>query len=230
MHMRKIKKRTFANLITLIVLIFTCLFSSSCVFDVDKAVNLNNSFSVKYTIQENSTLFYFDYTSQERPIEDYQVIKARINYYKDYTTRMKKKDVFITVPDDVQYKEDGQAYFVAEIGDALNEQSVIASIMVEGNYKVSTTKNASRVLQYVIATIIAIVLLVVFCSTYSFVCSICYSNSLWPALVWIGTFIIYAVVILLIGGFWQTGPASINICSAIAFFLLSFIPYFKYKL
>jgi hypothetical protein len=213
----------------LFVLIFTCLFSTSCVFDVDKAVNLNNSFSVKYTIQENSTLFYFDYTSQERPIEDYQVIKARINYYKDYTTRMKKKDVFITVPDDVQYKEDGQAYFVAEIGDALGEQSVIASIMVEGNYKVSKSENASRVVAYVVASIVAVVLLIGLCSIYAAICSVCDSNSLMASLEWIGSMIVYLIATLIIGALWQTGPASIVICSAILFAIVTIIPFIKYK-
>ena len=227
--MRQTKKRTFANLITLIVLIFISLFSTSCVFDIDKAVNINHSFTIKYTVQEDSTLFYFQYTSEERPIEDYQVIKARINYYKDYSTRMKKKEVFITVPDDVQYNEEGQAYFTATIDDAFTAQSVIASIMVDGNYKVSKSENASRVVAYVVASIVAVVLLIGLCSIYAAICSVCDSNSLMASLEWIGSMIVYLIATLIIGALWQTGPASIVICSAILFAIVTIIPFIKYK-
>ena len=226
--MRKNKRHGFANLITLIVLIFTCLFSSSCIFDGDKAVNIGDSVSQKIVVQEDSTLFYFYYNSEERPIEDYQIIKARIEYYVDYHTSMKKKDFFITVPDDVQYEE-GQAYFTAKIGDVLTNQSVVY-VSVHGNYKVSKSENASRVWEYVIASVVAVILLIVFCSIYTTACDAWYSNSVQSSLVWLGCIILYVVAAVIIGAFWGTGPAGILIGSGVLFFILTLFPFFKYKL
>ena len=228
MIMKKNKRRAFARLLTWLVLLFSCLFSS-CVFDVDKAVNIGKSVEKKIVVQEDCTIFYFYYNDQERPIEDYQIIKARIEYYVDYHTSMKKKDFFINVPDDVQY-ENGKAYFTAKIGDVLTNQSVVASISVHGNYKVSKSENASRVWEYVIASVVAVVLLIVFCGVYTAVCDACYSNSVQASLVWLGSIILYVVATLVIGAFWGTGPAGILIGSGVLFFILTLFPFFKYKL
>ncbi len=226
--MKAQKRRVLLNVILSILLVFTSFFASSCFFDPDKAINLKDDISKKVVVQENSTLFYLYYHSEEHPIDDYDLIKVTIEYYVDYKTSMKKKDFFISIPDDVKYEE-GQPYFTAEIKDALTEQSVVF-ISTHANYKRENTKeDNSRVWEYILSIVIALVLLIIFWVGYSLLCEAFDSNTLWPSVGWLGGLVIYIIIAIIIWLNWGTGPASMILWGAILYFICTLYPFFKYK-
>ena len=100
------KRKILFKIIISTLLILTSLFASSCLFDPDEAVNIRDYVTENIVVQTDSTIFYFYYNSDEHPIEDYEIIKVKIEYYVDYYTRMKRKEFFIYVPDDVKYEEE----------------------------------------------------------------------------------------------------------------------------
>lgn len=221
--MKTITKYLSHKFIMSLLLAIIFIFSTSCFFDPDEAVNIQNLVSEEIVVQNDSTMFYFYYNSEEHSIEEYDIIKVRLEYYVDYHTRMKKKDFFITVPDDVEYGE--QPYFTVEISDVLTDESVVY-ISVHANYK---TEDNSRVWAYVISIIIAIVMLVVFWSVYMAMCDAFYSNTPLPSLMWLGGIIIYVIVTLIIGGLWGTGPGGIIIASGILYFICTLFTFYSNK-
>ena len=218
------KRKILLKVIFSILLICTSLFASSCFFDPDEAINIRDSVTEKIVVQTDSTIFYFYYNSDEHPIEDYEIIKVKIEYYVDYYTSMKRKEFFIYIPDDIKYEE--QTYFVAEINDALTNQSVVY-LSVLANYK---TQSKTRDWVYIVTIVIAVLMWIIFCSVYSVLCDALYSNSAFPSCMWLGGIIIYGVVALLISVTWGNGPAGIIIGSAVLYFFTTLITYFKYRL
>ncbi|MBR4419541.1 MAG: hypothetical protein IKT32_01550 [Clostridia bacterium] len=218
------KRKILFKIIISTLLILTSLFASSCLFDPDEAVNIRDYVTENIVVQTDSTIFYFYYNSDEHPIEDYEIIKVKIEYYVDYYTRMKRKEFFIYVPDDVKYEE--ETYFIAEIDDALTNQSVVY-LSVLANYK---TESKTRDWIYIVTIVIAVLMWIIFSSVYTLFCDALYSNSALPSCMWLGSIIIYGVVALLISGGWGAGPAGIIIGSAVLYFFTTLITYFKYKL
>lgn len=218
-------KRVLSHIILSILLIFTSLFASSCFFDPDEAINIQDSITHKAVVQTDSTVFYFYYASEEHPIDEYSVINVGIDYYADYSTPMKKKNFLINVPDDVIFEE--QPYFTVEIEDALNNESVVY-LSFQANYK--SEDSGSKFWIYALTVVIAIVMLVVLFSTYSVMCETFDSNSSPSSLMWLGGLILYVVVAAVIGALWGTIPSGIIIGSAVLYFISTLIPYFKYKL
>lgn len=216
-------KRFLPNFVISILLICVFLVSTSCSFDPDEAVNIQNYVSEEIVVQEDSTVFYFYYNSEEHSIEEYDIIKVRLEYYVNYYTTMKKKNFFITVPDDVKYGE--QPYFTVEINDILTNESVVY-FSVLANYK---TEDNSRVWAYVITIIIAGVMLVVLWSVYMTMCDTFASNTTLPSLMWLGGIIIYIIIALIIGGLWGTGPSGIIIFSGILYFIITLFTFYQYK-
>lgn len=220
----KIKQKRFLSLLTIsVILILTSLFTTSCFFDPDEAVNLKDSVSEKIIVGEESTVFHFYYASQEHPIEDYEIIKAEIDYYVDYHTSMKHKDFFFFVPDDIKYEE--QTYFTAEIDDVLTNESVVY-VSVHANFK---TENNSRVWIYILAVVIALIVLIAFCAIYATMCDTFASNSAPSSWMWWGGIVIYAIIAFFVGSAWGTGPASIILSSAIFYFILTLFIYFAHR-
>ena len=221
-------RHALSKIIIIVLLIITTLFASSCFFDPDRAINLKDNVEKKIVVQEDSTIFYLYYHSEEHPIEDYGLIKVTIEYYVDYTTSMKTKDFFLSVPEDVQYEE-GQPYFTVEIGDALTNESVVF-ISTHANYKKqNTSEDNSRVWQYILTVIIAIVMLILLWSGYTAMCDAVYSNKMPSALVWLGGAFIYVIVTIIIRINWGTGPASIIMWGGVFYFICTLFTYFKYK-
>lgn len=220
------RKRVLSHILISILLIFNILFATSCVWDPDKAVNIKDCFTDKIEVRTDSTLFYFYYNSEDHKIDDYKIIRVNIEYYVDYNTFMKKKNFFFFVPDDVKYEEQ-QPYITAEIGDTLTNQSVVY-VSIVANYK-TENENKSRFWIYVLAVIIALVMLIVFCSVYMVMCETFDSNSLLPSLMWFGGLIIYAIVTFVIATNWGSGPGGVLIGSAVLYFLCTLISFFKYK-
>lgn len=227
--MKSKKIRVLKNAIISLLLIFVSLFSSSCIYDPDEAVNIKDCIEIKYVVQADSTTFYFYYDSAEHPIEEYGLIKVDLNYYADYKTSMRKKTFVIVVPDDVKM-EDNKTYFTVKIDDALGKESVIASVSVHANYKTEKKASNSRWWKYLLTVIIALVMLFGFWSIYSTICEVCYSNSLWPSLMWLGSIIIYIVVDIIIVACWGSDPGGIIIGSAGLYFICTLFTHFKYKL
>ena len=221
--MKTVTKRFLPNFVISMLLIIFFLFSTSCSFDPDEAVNIKNCVSEEIVVQKDSTMFYFYYNSEEHSIEEYDIIKVRLEYYVDYHTTMKKKNFFITVPDDVKYGE--QPYFTVEIDDILTNESVVY-ISVLANYK---TEGNSRTWAYVITIIIAVVMLAVLWSVYMAMCDAFASNTILPSSMWLGGIIIYIIITLIIGGLWGTGPGSIIIVSGILYFIFTLFTFYKYK-
>lgn len=222
----KTKSRGVKCVIIALLLIVISIFSSSCSYDPDKAVNIMNSVTDKVVVQEDSTVFYFYYESADHPIEDYDIIKVGIDYYVDYKTPMRKKTFFIFVPDDVKYEE--QTYFTVEIDDVLTSESVVY-LSVLANYK-PEGKNNSMWWKYLIAIIVAIVLLIGLWSVYSAMCDACYSNSALPSFMWLGGLIIYIIATIIITSCWGSGPGGMIIGGAVLYFICTLFTYFKYKL
>ena len=218
--MKTLKKRVFSNILISLLLIFTSLFTTSCVWDPDKAVNIKDCFTDKIEVRTDSTLFYFYYNSEDHKIDDYKIIRVNIEYYVDYKTFMKKKKFFISIPEDIKYEEK-QPYILVKIDDALTNQSVVY-ISIVANYK-TENENRSRFWIYVLAVVIALVMLISFCSIYMAMCETFDSNTLLPSLMWFGGLIIYIIVTLIIAFNWGSGPAGV----LIAKFSLSFFPIFS---
>ena len=86
--MKNNKRRALLSALISILIIFTTLFSTSCVYDPDNAVDLKDSITLETRVTENSTIFYFYYNSTQHPIEDYSIIKVNIHYYLDYQSFM----------------------------------------------------------------------------------------------------------------------------------------------
>ena len=145
--MKSKKIRVLKNAIISLLLIFVSLFSSSCFYDPDEAVNIKDCIDIKYVVQADSTIFYFYYDSAEHPIEEYELIKVDLNYYADYKTSMRKKTFVLVVPDDIK-QEDNKTYFTVKINDALGKESVIASVSVYANYKTEKKTSNSRWWKY----------------------------------------------------------------------------------
>lgn len=221
--MKIVNKNKLLKFSVFILLIVNLLFASSCVFDPDEAVNMKDLVSYEPVVGKDSTVFYFYYESEEHPIDDFEIIKVELDYYVDYYTTMKKKDFYISVPDDVKYEE--QTYFTVEIEHALTNQSVVY-VSVAGNYK---TEDKSRDWTYVVTVIIGIVMLLIFCPLYTVFCDGLDSNSALPSFVWLGGLIIYGVVMLIIRANWGNGPGGIIIGSAALYFIFTLFTYFRYK-
>ena len=221
--MKATTKRFLPNFLISMLLIIVFLFSTSCFFDPDEAVNIQNCVTKEIIVENDSTMFYFYYNSEEHSIEEYDIIKVRLEYYLNYHTTMRKKNFFITVPDDVEYGE--QPYFIVELDEVLTNESVVY-ISVLANYK---TESNSRAWAYVIAVIIALIMLVVLWSVYMAMCDAFASNTALPSLMWLGGIIIYIIIILVIGGLWGTGPGGIIIFSGVLYFICTLFTFYKYK-
>ena len=224
--MKSKKIRVLKNAIISLLLIFVSLFSSSCIYDPDEAVNIKDCIEIKYVVQADSTTFYFYYDSAEHPIEEYELIKVDLNYYADYKTSMRKKTFVLVVPDDIK-QEDNKTYFTVKINDALGKESVIASVSVYANYKTEKKTSNSRWWKYVITIVIALVLLFGLWSIYTTMCEACYSNTILPSFMWLGGLIIYIIVAIIITVYWGSGPGGIIIGGAILYFICTLIPFFK---
>ena len=225
----KLPQRTMIHkIIALLLLLCTCLLTSSCFFDPDEAVNIQDCITDKVEVKKDSTVFFFYYNSEEHPIEDYSLIKVNIDYYVDYTTSMKKKLFLFSVPDDIQYGE--SPYFTAEIPHALTEDSHVY-ISVLANFKPADSKTANhKIWKFVLSIIIALVLLIVLWVMYALACDAYYSNSYLPSTLWLVGLILYAVLAVVIARSWGTGPGSIILSSAVLYFICTLITYFKNRL
>lgn len=221
--MNNLKGQVLSTTIISLLLILVTLFTSSCFFNPDKAVNIRDCVTDKIVVKTNSTEFYFYYDSEEHPIEEYGLIKVEVDYYVDYTTSMKKKDFFIEVSKDVKYEE--QPYFVVEIDDALTNQSVVY-LSVHANYK---AHQASTNWSYVISIIIAIVMFLILCPLYTMFSDALSSNSLVPSLLWTGSIIIYVVVAIIVGSLWGTGASGFIFGSGVLYFIITLLTYYRYK-
>lgn len=215
--------RVLSKILISILLILTALFTTSCVFDPDEAVNIRDFVTEEIEVKKDSTVFRFYYSSDEHPIEDYEIIKVRLEYYVDYNTLMKKENFFIEVPDDVKFED--KTYFTVEIDDALTEESVVY-ISVLANQK---TENNSRAWIYVLTVIIAVVLLIILWSVYMAMCDACDSNTALPSFMWLGGLIIFGIITLVIAFNWGNGPGGIMIGGAALYFICTLFTYFKYK-
>ena len=220
--MKTAKTHFLRNLLIVALLILTSIFTVSC-YDVDNQVNLSDSVTHQAIIKENTTVFTFYYENEETPIETYNIIRVEFKYYLDYNSWMKTKSFFFIVPDDITYGE--KPTFTAELKDVLTNQSVVY-LSIGANIKPETT---SRFWEYFISTVIAFALLIFLCPLYSFCCEHTTSTSLISGLMWLGGLIIYGVVAYIIGSFWDSGPCSIIITSAIFYFLLTLPTFFRYK-
>ncbi len=219
--MKTKKRRAFSKVVLLMLLVLASLFVSACFFDTDEAIDLKDSISKQIVVQEDSTLFYFYYDSQEHPIEDYKIIRVNIDYYVDYKSRMKKEEFFLFVPDDIQYED--QTYFTVEIEDALTDESVVY-VSVLANYK---AESSSRVWLYVFAVLIALALLIILCAAYTALCDANGSNTPLPSFMWLMGLIIFIVVAVVVSSKWGNGPGSIILSGGILYFLFTLIPYFQ---
>lgn len=207
--------------VLLILLVSAC--ATSCGFDPDKAVNLGGYVTDEIEVKKDSTVFRFYYNSDEHPIEDYGIIRVRLEYYVDYSSLMKKKNFFLEVPDDIKFED--RTYFTVEIDDALTEESVVY-FSILANQK---TENNSSAWRYVLTVIIAIVLLGVLWSVYMAMCDACDSNTALPSFMWLGGLIIFGVITLIITLNWGSGPGGIMIGGAVLYFICTLFTYFKYK-
>ena len=221
----KNKKRRIASItIISILLILTSVFTSSCGFDPDEAVNIKDYISYECTAQKDSTIFRFNYNSEAHPIDEYRIIEVRIEYYADYNSRMRHKTSYIVVPDNIEY-EGEQPYFTVEIGADLSNAPYIAMLFY-ANYK---TESSSRAWLYVLSVLIAIVLLVVFWSVYMAMCEAYDSDTALPSLMWLGGLLMIGIIAFVISGKWGTGPGSIVLCGGILYFIGTLFTYFSYR-
>ena len=215
--------RVLSKILISVLLILIALFTTSCNFDPDEAVNIRNCVTDEIEVKEDSTVFRFYYSSEEQPIENYGIIRVRLEYYVDYNSLMKKKNFFLEVPDDVQFED--KTYFTVEIDDALTEESVVY-ISVLANQK---TESNSRAWIYVFTVIIAVALLIILWSVYMAMCDAFDSNTAMPSLMWLGGLILFGIITLVIAVNWGNGPGGIMIGGAALYFICSLFPYFKYK-
>ena len=215
--------RVLSKILISVLLILIALFTVSCSFDPDEAVNIRDYVTDEIEVKEDSTVFRFYYSSDEHPIEDYEIIRVHLEYYIDYSSLMKKKNFFIEVPDDVTFED--KTYFTVEIDDALTEESVVY-ISVLANQK---AENNSRTWIYVLTVIIAVALLVILWSVYTAMCDACDSDTALPSFMWLGGLIIFGIVTLVVSLNWGNGPGGIMIGGAALYFICSLFPYFKYK-
>jgi hypothetical protein len=199
------------------------VFATSCGFDPDEAVNISDCVTDEIDVKKDSTVFRFYYSSDEHPIEDYEIIRVHLEYYVDYSSLMKKKNFFLEVPDDIKFED--KTYFTVEIGDALTEESVVY-FSILANPK---TENNSRAWIYILTVIIAVVLLGVLWSVYTAMCDACDSNTALPSFMWLGGLIIFGVVTLVISHNWGSGPRGIMIGGAVLYFIGTLFTYLKYK-
>jgi hypothetical protein len=214
------KTSLFRILLTLLLLLGT-LCTSSCIFDSNEAVNLKDSVQKEITVLKDSTRFQFTYTDLETPIETYDIIHVEIEYYRDYQTRMKTKNFFFEVPDDITYGE--QPSFTVEIEDALGDESVVY-VSVEATYK---AESSSRFWLFVLAVIISLVLLILLWSAYAALCDEHGSNTSLPSFMWLGGMGIYLVVAILVAMKWGNGPGSIVFCGSGLYFICTLFTYFS---
>lgn len=214
-----------ARLLLSFLLIFASLFTSACFFDPDEAVNIGDSVTKKITVQDDSTLFEFYYDpAAEHPIEDYGMIRVTIEYYRDYHSTKKNKDFFFEVPDDISLGEGPS--FTAEIDDVLGEESVVY-VYVLANYKTeSGTGSPSRFWLYVLAVVIAVVLLILLWSAYMALCDSHGSNTPLPSFMWLCGMGLYLVVAFVISIKWGNGPAGFVLGGAILYFICTLFTYF----
>ena len=224
----KLPKRTMIHkIIAILLLLCTCLMTTSCFFDPDEAVNIKDYITDEVQVKKDSTVFYFYYESDEHPIEDYGLIKVNIDYYVDYTTSMKHKLYVFSVPDDIQHGE--KPYFTAEIPHALTEDSHVY-ISVLANYKAEDKKAENiHFWKYILAIVIALALLIFLWSIYMACCEACYSNSLFSSMMWLGGLFIYIILSIIIAKNWGRGPGSIILSSAALYFFCTLFTYFQYK-
>lgn len=215
--------RVLSKILISVLLILIALLTTSCSFDPDEAVNIMDCVTDEVEVKEDSTVFRFYYSSDEHPIEDYEIIRVRLEYYVDYNSLMKKKNFFIEVPDDVTFED--KTYFTVEIDDALTEESVVY-MSVLANQK---TENNSRAWRYVLTVIIAVVLLVILWSVYMAMCDACDSDTALPSFMWLGGLIIFGIVTLVISLNWGNGPGGIMIGGAVLYFICTLFTYFKYR-
>lgn len=78
--------RILSKILISILLILIALFATSCSFDPDEAVNIRNCVTDEIEVKEDSTVFRFYYSSEEQPIENYGIIRVRLEYYVDYNS------------------------------------------------------------------------------------------------------------------------------------------------
>ena len=215
--------RVLSKILISVLLILIALLTTSCSFDPDEAVNISDYVTDEVEVKKDSTVFRFYYSSDEHPIEDYEIIRVHLEYYIDYSSLMKKKNFFIEVPDDVTFED--KTYFTVEIDDALTEESVVY-MSVLANQK---TENNSRAWRYVLTVIIAVVLLIILWSVYMAMCDACDSDTALPSFMWLGGLIIFGIVTLVISLNWGNGPGGIMIGGAVLYFICTLFTYFKYK-
>jgi hypothetical protein len=217
------KIRVLSKILISVLLILVSAFATSCGFDPDEAVNISDCVTDEIEVKKDSTVFRFYYSSDEHPIEDYEIIRVHLEYYVDYSSLMKKKNFFLEVPDDIKFED--KTYFTVEIDDALTEESVVY-FSILANQK---TENNSSAWRYVLTVIIAVVLLGVLWSVYMAMCDACDSNTALPSFMWLGGLIIFGVVALVIALKWGSGPGGIMIGGAVLYFICTLFTYFKYK-
>ena len=221
------KKSVLHKIILLLLLFATCLTATSCVFDPDGAVNIQDYITDEVEVKKDSTVFYFYYESAEHPIEDYGLIFLEIDYYVDYKTSMKKKDFLITVPDDIQYGE--TPYFTAEIPHALTEESHVY-VTARANYKAEDKKTENiQIGKFVLSIVIALLMLIFLWAFYYSVCESCYSNSAPASAVWLLCIGLYVLISIIITKYLGTGPGSIILSSAALYFFCTLITFFTHK-
>lgn len=217
------KNRILPKILISLLLILVSAFATSCGFNPDEAVNISDCLTNEIEVKKDSTVFRFYYSSDEHPIEDYEIIRVRLEYYVDYSSLMKKKNFFLEVPDDIKFED--KTYFTVEINDALTEESVVY-FSVLANQK---TENNSSAWRYVLTVIIAIVLLGGLWSVYMAMCDACDSDTALPSFMWLGGLIIFGVVTLIIALNWGSVPGGIMIGGAVLYFICTLFTYFKYK-
>ena len=214
-------KTSSLRLFLTLFLLLSTLFTTSCFFDPNEAVDLKDSVQREITVLEDSTHFRFTYTDTETPIEEYDIIHVKIEYYLDYQTFMKKENFFFEVPDDITYAE--QTCFTAEIDDALTEESVVY-VSVLANYR---AQSGSRFWIYTLAVIISLVLLFLLWSAYMALCDANGSNTPLPSFMWLGGMGVYIVVAILVAMKWGNGPGSIVFCGSGLYFICTLFTYFS---
>ena len=214
-------------MVLLLLLLSICLATTSCFFDPDEAVNIKDYITDDVEVKKDSTVFYFYYNEAAHSIEEYGLIRVEINYYVDYTTSMKSKLYLFTVPDDIQYGE--TPYFTAEIPHALTADSHVY-INVLANYKhADKTAETIHIWKYVLAIVIAILMLIFLWTFYYSVCESCYSNSAPASAVWLLCIGLYVLISIIIAKYLGTGPGSIILSSAALYFFGTLITFFTHK-
>ena len=208
------------KLLLCLLLLFASLFSTACFFDPDESVNIGDSVTKKITVLEDSTRFTFTYTDTQTPIEEYGILQVKIEYYRDYQTRMKNKSFFFEVPDDITYEE--LPTFTAEIKDVLTDESVVY-ISVLGNYK---QQSSSKFWLYVLSVLISLALLIILWSAYAALCDANGSNTPLPSFMWLGGLGVYLVVAFIVALNWGNGPGSIVLSGSILYFICTLFTYF----